>query len=146
VVPKVDGTMDANTLKITLRAGLSETRGRLDRVAGIAKAAEACAEANNIEKAVEIILDVEQLTYEVNTLLNFASMMHWIWKPELTLRRRPCRDRHHGHRPWPDCSALWQRRQPGEGVGTLHPWVARVSGSAQSQRASVRFTERSRPL
>jgi hypothetical protein len=41
-----------------------------------AKAAEACAEAGSIEKAAEISLDVEQLVYEVNTLLNSASLIN----------------------------------------------------------------------
>jgi hypothetical protein len=40
---------------------------RLDKAAGIAKAAETCANAGNVEKDVEIALDVEQLVYEVNT-------------------------------------------------------------------------------
>ena len=53
--------MDARMLEATLKAHLSEMRERLDRAAGIAKAAEACAEAGNIEKAIEIALDVEQL-------------------------------------------------------------------------------------
>jgi hypothetical protein len=53
-------------------------RQRLDQAAGIAKAAEACAKAGNIEKAIEIALDVEQLIYEVSTLLNAASLMNRI--------------------------------------------------------------------
>jgi hypothetical protein len=72
--------MDANTLEVTIKAHLKEMRGRLDQAAGIARAAEACAEAGNIPKAVEIALDLEQIFYEVNTLLNAASMMHRIWK------------------------------------------------------------------
>lgn len=72
--------MDAKTLEITIKAHLKEMRGRLDEAAGIAKAAETCAEAGNIPKAVEIALDLEQILYEVNTFLNAASMMHRIWK------------------------------------------------------------------
>jgi hypothetical protein len=72
--------MDARLLEATLKAHLSEMRERLDRVAGIAKAAEACAEAGNIAKAIEIALDVEQLIYEVNTFLNAASLMNRIHK------------------------------------------------------------------
>jgi hypothetical protein len=53
-------------------------RDRLEEAAGIAKAANACAEAGNISKAIEIVLDVEQLIYEVNTFLNAASLMHRI--------------------------------------------------------------------
>lgn len=72
--------MDARMLEAPLKMHLSEMCQRLDRAAGIAKAAEACADAGNIEKAIEIALDVEQLTYEVNTLLNAASMIHRIGK------------------------------------------------------------------
>jgi hypothetical protein len=70
--------MDAQMLEATLKAHLTEMRERLDQAAGIAKAAEACANAGNIEKAIEIALDVEQLIYEVNTFLNAASLMHRI--------------------------------------------------------------------
>jgi hypothetical protein len=72
--------MDAATLEATLKMHLREMRERPDRAAGIAKAAETCAEAGNVTKAVEIALDVEQLVYEVTTLLNAASMMHRIHK------------------------------------------------------------------
>ncbi len=72
--------MDAKTLEITIKAYLKEMRDRLERAAGIARAADACAESGSIEKAVEVALDIEQLVYEVNTFLNAASMMHRIWK------------------------------------------------------------------
>jgi hypothetical protein len=55
-------------------------RGRMDQAAGIARAADACAESGNIQKAVEIALDLEQVLYEVNTFLNAASMMLRLWK------------------------------------------------------------------
>lgn len=63
-----------------LRMHVREMRERLDRAAGIGKAAEACADAGNIENAIEIALDVEQLIYEVNTFLNAASMTNRIGK------------------------------------------------------------------
>ena len=72
--------MDAQMLDATLKMHLAEMRERLDQAAGIARAAEACANAGNIEKAIEIALDVEQLIYEVNTFLNAASMIHRINK------------------------------------------------------------------
>jgi hypothetical protein len=72
--------MDAKILEATLKTHLAEMRQRLDQAVGIAKAAEACAETGNIEKAVEIALDVEQLIYEVNTFLNAASLMHRIYR------------------------------------------------------------------
>lgn len=70
--------MDSDTIKATLKMHLKEARGRLDQAVGIAKAAEACADAGNVEKAIEITHDVEQLIYEVTTLLNAASLINRI--------------------------------------------------------------------
>ena len=69
--------MDA-TLNSVLMMQLGLMRERLDQAAGLGQAAEACAKAGNIGKAIEIALDIEQLTYEVNTLLNAASLMNRI--------------------------------------------------------------------
>jgi hypothetical protein len=49
-------------------------------------AAEACADAGNVEKGVEFALDVEQLVYEVNTFLNAASMINRIAKTDRPFR------------------------------------------------------------
>ncbi len=72
--------MDTKMLEATLRAHLTEMRQRLDQAAGIAKAAEACAESGNVEKGIDIALDIEQLIYEVTTILNAASLMIRIYK------------------------------------------------------------------
>jgi hypothetical protein len=72
--------MDAEIVEATLKMHVKEMCERLDRAASIGKAAEACADAGNIEKAIEIALDVEQLIYEVNTFLNAASMINRINK------------------------------------------------------------------
>jgi hypothetical protein len=74
--------MDANTVRITIHAYLAEMRQRLDEAASIARAAQACADAGNVEKGIEIALDVEQLVYEVNTLLNAASLINRISKTD----------------------------------------------------------------
>jgi hypothetical protein len=74
--------MDDATLNTLLTQYLREMRVRLDQVAGIAKAAEACADAGNIPKAIEIALDVEQPIYEVTTFLNAASLMNRIGRQE----------------------------------------------------------------
>ena len=73
-------TMDADTVRVAIQAYLAEMQQRLDKAAGIAKAAQACAATGNIEKGVEIALDVEQLMYEVSTLLNAASLVNRISK------------------------------------------------------------------
>jgi hypothetical protein len=53
-------------------------RKPLDQAAGLEQAAEACAKSGNIGKAMETALDIEQLTYEVNTLFSAASLMNRI--------------------------------------------------------------------
>jgi len=72
--------MDAHTREITLKAYLKEMRERLEQATSIARAAEACAESGNAEKAIEIALDLEQLIYEVNTFLNAASVINRVGK------------------------------------------------------------------
>ena len=69
----------ADELKITPEQR-QQIRERLDEAAGIGKAAEACADAGQIEKGIEVVLDVEQLLYEVNTFLNAASLINRLSK------------------------------------------------------------------
>lgn len=68
--------MEPATLDSILMVQVTLIRERLDQAASLGQAAEACGKAGNVAKAIEIALDVEQLTYEVNTLLNAASLMH----------------------------------------------------------------------
>ena len=70
--------MDPATLEITIKGHLKEIRERLDHAASIARAAQTCADTGNVEKGIEIALDVEQLIYEVNTFLNAASLINRI--------------------------------------------------------------------
>ena len=53
--------MDAKSLEVTLKLYLKEMRERLEQAASIAKAAETCAEAGNVEKGIEIVLESAQL-------------------------------------------------------------------------------------
>jgi hypothetical protein len=69
-----------NRSKSPSSSTLKEMRERLEQAASIAKAAETCAEAGNVEKGIEIALDIEQLIYEVNTFLNAASLINRISK------------------------------------------------------------------
>jgi hypothetical protein len=62
------------------KAYLGDIRQRLDDAASIAKTAQACADAGNTKQGIAIALDVEQLVYEVNTLLNAASLINRISK------------------------------------------------------------------
>ena len=70
------------TTETTIRVYLSQMRARLDEAARIAKAAEACADAGNFSKGIEIALDVEHLLYEVNTFLNAASLINRLGKSQ----------------------------------------------------------------
>jgi hypothetical protein len=79
-VSKEPKPMDTLAAELTIKAYLTEVRTRLDRVAGIARAADACAGAGFCDKAVEITLDIEQPLYEVTTLLNAASLINRISK------------------------------------------------------------------
>ena len=72
--------LDPHTIEITIKFHLKQMRERLEKAASIARAAEACAEAGNVEKGVEVALDIEQTVYEVNTFLNAASMINRLGK------------------------------------------------------------------
>ena len=60
---------------ISVKDCLKLIRERLDGAVAVARAAEACAEAGEVEKAVAIMLDVEQPLYEATTLLNAVSLL-----------------------------------------------------------------------
>jgi hypothetical protein len=55
---------------------------KLDEAVQVAKAAEACANVGNPRKAVEIIMDVEQLMFDANTLLNGACLLKLRFKSD----------------------------------------------------------------
>jgi hypothetical protein len=62
----------------TIKSYLTEIRTRLDKAAGIGRAADACASAGFHEKGLEVALDTEPLLYEATTLLNAASLINRI--------------------------------------------------------------------
>jgi hypothetical protein len=70
--------MDPQLVETTIKACLTEIRSRLDKAAGIGRAADACAGAGFHEKGLEVALDMEQLLYEATTLLNAASLINRI--------------------------------------------------------------------
>ena len=70
--------MDAHLVEATIKTYLTEIRNRLDKAAGIGRAADACAGAGFHEKGLEVALDIEQLLYEATTLLNSASLINRI--------------------------------------------------------------------
>lgn len=54
---------------------LHQASQKLEEAAQIAKAAEACAEAGNPRKAVEIIMDTEDLVFRATNLVNGAPVL-----------------------------------------------------------------------
>jgi hypothetical protein len=68
--------MTQQSSTISVKDCIKFVRERLDGAVAIAKAAEACAEAGDVGRALTIMLDVEQPVYEATTLLNAASLLH----------------------------------------------------------------------
>ena len=62
MVAKGPATMDPATLDTVLLTQIILMRERLDQASALGQPAEACGSAGNIRKAIEIALDVEQLT------------------------------------------------------------------------------------
>jgi hypothetical protein len=73
--------MDRTATEAAIKLYLKEISRRLDEAAGIAKAADACAEAGTVDKGVEVALDIEQLAYEATRLLDAASLLNRLSKP-----------------------------------------------------------------
>jgi hypothetical protein len=67
--------MTPETADLVITDFLKTMSAKLDNAVQIAKAAEACADAGNPQKAIEIIMDVEQLMFDANTLLNGAGLL-----------------------------------------------------------------------
>jgi hypothetical protein len=67
--------MDAQADELTIRDYVTQIRTRLEKAAGIARAADACAGAGFYDKAVEIALDLERPLYEATTLMNATSQI-----------------------------------------------------------------------
>jgi hypothetical protein len=75
VATKELAAMDAQLVETTIKTYLTEIRNRVDKAAGIGRAADACAGAGFHEKGLEVALDIKQLLYEATTLLNAASLI-----------------------------------------------------------------------
>jgi len=72
--------MDAHTVDVKIKAHLTQLRARLEKAAGIAKVAETHAVSGDVEKGIEVALDLEEIVCEVNTFLNAASMINRLGK------------------------------------------------------------------
>jgi|GEM_PF-1736480 len=74
--------MTPEAADIVITDFLKEIGQKLDQAVSIAKAAEACADAGNPRQAVEIVMDVESLIFDANTLLNGATLLQHDFKPD----------------------------------------------------------------
>jgi hypothetical protein len=74
--------MDAQVAETAIKVYLKEIHTRLNEAAGIARAADACAETGNADKGVQVALDIEQLVYEATRLLDAASLINRLAKEE----------------------------------------------------------------
>ena len=74
--------MDAAVAEPAIKAYLKEIHTRLDEAASIAKAANACAEAGNADKGVQVALDIEELIHEATRLLDAATLINRLAKQE----------------------------------------------------------------
>lgn len=73
--------MDRTATEAAIRIYLQEISNRLELSLGFARAACVCADAGNVDGAVEIILDIEQPAYEASRLLDAASLLNRLSKP-----------------------------------------------------------------
>ena len=74
--------MDRAATEIAIKTFLVEIRARLEDAANTARAAQACADAANVDTAVKVALDIEQPTYEAGRLLDAISLLNRISRPD----------------------------------------------------------------
>ena len=74
--------MDAQVAETAIKAYLKEIHARLNEATGIAKAADACADAGDADRGVKVALDIEQLISDANRLLDAATLINRIRKEE----------------------------------------------------------------
>lgn len=67
--------MDTKAIAPVIQACLAEMRAKLKEAAGIAKAAEACAEAGSIDEAVQVSMGIEQLIYDADRLHDAVALL-----------------------------------------------------------------------
>ena len=74
--------MDAQVAETAIKAYLKEIHIRLNEAAGIARAADACADAGDADRGVKVALDIEQLISDANRLLDAATLINRLRKDE----------------------------------------------------------------
>lgn len=67
--------MDTKAIAPLIQACFAEMRAKLKEAQGIAKAAEACAEAGSIDEAVQVSMGIEQLIYDADRLHDAVTLL-----------------------------------------------------------------------
>jgi hypothetical protein len=67
--------MDQAAVNTVTKALLTNIHRKLQEAASIAKAAEVCAESGNIQTAVKMVMDTENLTHQVDRMLSAALLI-----------------------------------------------------------------------
>jgi hypothetical protein len=67
--------MDRTAADTVTKAFLANIHRKLQEAASIAKAAEVCAESGNIQTAVRMVMDTENLTHQVDRMLSAALLI-----------------------------------------------------------------------
>jgi hypothetical protein len=74
--------VDKSTAQAAIKMLLTEIREDLEEAASVAKAAEACAGAGNIDQGARVALGFEQIVYKACRLLDAASLINRLSKEE----------------------------------------------------------------
>jgi hypothetical protein len=72
--------MDAISLDTTVKTSLALVRAKLEKALRIATAAEVCSGSGRTRKAIEVARGLEEIVFDVNTLLNTADMISRLGK------------------------------------------------------------------
>ena len=67
--------MDRTAADAVTKALVANIHRKLQDAASIAKAAEVCAETGNVQSAVKMVMDIEDLTHQANRMLSAALLV-----------------------------------------------------------------------
>jgi hypothetical protein len=67
--------MDRTATDAVTKGLLANIHRKLQEAASIAKAAEVCAESGNVQAAVKMVMDIEDLTHQADRMLRAALLI-----------------------------------------------------------------------
>jgi hypothetical protein len=70
-----EGPMEHASIEPAIKLIIAEVHNKLSEATRIAKAAEACTQSNAIAEGIEVLMDIEQLIYEVGRLHDATSLL-----------------------------------------------------------------------